>query len=73
MVQSIRQLSLTGWRRPAKYFSAHDADVYPLLETLSFVKSPKNWGMAFHRSLFEINADDFARIADAMGAAEAKQ
>jgi hypothetical protein len=57
------------WRRQARYFAAQPADVYPLLEQFSFIKDRSHWGMAFHKSLFEVSRTDFTVIADAMGVA----
>lgn len=58
----------TGWRRDIAYeASAHEAGVYPLLDELSFVKDRTHWGLFFHRSLFSVSRDDFAKIAAAMG------
>jgi len=57
-----------GWRRAAHYFPAAEADIYPLLPDLSFVRDPTHWGITFRRSLFDIGAEDFAIIAVAMGA-----
>ncbi|HUQ41675.1 MAG TPA: EVE domain-containing protein [Candidatus Limnocylindrales bacterium] len=57
----------TGWSRPARYFKASPADVYPLLDKLSFIHDRQHWGMAFRRSLFAVTDADFALIARAMG------
>jgi hypothetical protein len=57
-----------GWRRDIAYeASAHQADIYPLLDQLSFIKDRSHWGLYFHRSLFPIPLPDFRRIATAMG------
>jgi len=57
-----------GWRRDCAFEkSAHEAGVYPLLDELSFIKDRMHWGLFFHRSLFSVSRDDFARIAAAMG------
>mgnify|MGYP001820658999 CR=1 FL=1 len=55
-----------AWVRAATYDIEARASVRPLLEPLAFVANPKNWGMAFRRSLFEISAEDFALIDAAM-------
>lgn len=55
-----------AWVRSATYNLETRASVRPLLEPLDFVTNPKNWGMAFRRSLFEITAKDFALIETAM-------
>jgi len=54
--------------RDASYHEVRDLPVRPLLEHLSFVKSPRHWGMAFRRSQFEISESDFNLIAKGMGA-----
>ena len=57
-----------GWRRDIAWQKkTHDADVYPLLDELSFIKDRTHWGLFFHRSLFSVSRDDFALIAKAMG------
>jgi hypothetical protein len=57
-----------GWRRAIAYdMGAHDGDVHPLLEERSFIKDGTHWGLVFHRSVFSVPRDDFARIAAAMG------
>ena len=57
-----------GWRRDIAYEKGtHPADVYPLLDELSFIKDRAHWGLFFHRGLFSAPRDDFARIAAAMG------
>ena len=56
-----------GWRRDVAYAEAREADIYPLLPKLSFIKDPAHWGVAFRRGLFAIPRDDFALIAAAMG------
>ncbi|OUS08888.1 hypothetical protein A9Q96_00670 [Rhodobacterales bacterium 52_120_T64] len=55
-----------AWVRSATYELETRAPIRPLLEPLSFVTNPKNWGMAFRRSLFEISTDDFLLIETAM-------
>ena len=58
----------TGWRRDiAHEKKAREAGIYPLLDQLSFINDRTHWGIFFHRSLFAVSRDDFARIAKAMG------
>ncbi|MDB5587944.1 MAG: hypothetical protein JWP26_2914 [Devosia sp.] len=57
----------TGWRRSARFLTAQEADIYLLLPQLSFVTNPSHWGMYFRKSLFRVEAGDFAPIAEAMG------
>jgi hypothetical protein len=57
-----------AWRRDIKFEKkARAADVYPLLDELIFIKDREHWGLFFHRSLFTVQRDDFAKIAAAMG------
>ena len=59
---------LTGWYRPVDWRrQAAAADIYPLLDHLSFVKNRSHWGMYFRKSLFSVDRADFALVADAMG------
>jgi hypothetical protein len=56
-----------GWRRDIVFAKqACEADVYPLLDRLSFIRDRTHWGLFFHRSLFTVPREDFALIAAAM-------
>jgi hypothetical protein len=57
------------WRRNVHFFRAADAEIGPLIDALDFIQDKNRWGFPFRRGLFEIGADDFMRIVDAMGAA----
>ena len=57
----------SGWRRDVRYLPGRDADIYPLLPKLSFIKDPSHWGLAFRRGLFWVAREDFAVVAKAMG------
>ena len=54
------------WRLAMEFEATHQADAGPLLEALSFITDVKQWGLPFRRGLFEIGAQDFAIIRDAM-------
>ncbi len=56
------------WRRAVEPIRAHETPIAPLLSQLDFIPDKKKWGFVFRRGLFEIGADDFRRIAAAMGA-----
>ena len=56
------------WRRRVAFVAADDAPITDLVQELSFIKDKREWGFIFRRGLFEIPADDFARIAAAMKA-----
>ncbi|MEM1130175.1 MAG: EVE domain-containing protein [Pseudomonadota bacterium] len=58
--------SFRPWSRPATYAEVVEVPVRPMLESLTFVRSPRHWGMAFRRSLFEIEAVDFDWITRAL-------
>ncbi len=55
--------------RPAEWKASLPAEACELAPRLSFVEDAEKWGMAFRRSRFEIPAEDFAVIAEAMGQA----
>jgi hypothetical protein len=57
-------------RRDVRWWAtARRAPIRPMLGELSFTKGQPNWGMVLRRGAFEMTAEDFARIAGAMGAA----
>ncbi|MCA0294040.1 MAG: EVE domain-containing protein [Actinobacteria bacterium] len=56
------------WRREVAFAACLPAPIKPLLSELSFIPDLRNWGFTFRRGLFAIPADDFDRIAGAMGA-----
>lgn len=55
-------------RRDVDFFTANEAPIRPLLDKLSFTRGRKSWGYLFRRGVFEISADDYGVIAEAMGA-----
>jgi hypothetical protein len=54
------------WRRRVKFESCVETPIHPLVESLEFIRNKKSWGVVFRRGLFEIPANDFAKIAAAM-------
>ena len=56
------------WRRRLRFLPAQEAAIEPLLDSLDFITDLRRWGLVFRRGLFEISAQDFGRIAGAMGA-----
>jgi hypothetical protein len=56
-------------RRVAWAAEARPAPIRPLLDALAFTAGRANWGAGFRCGLFQVGADDFARISAAMGAA----
>lgn len=60
-------LDFHPWRRAVRFDEdVRSAPIRPLLERLSFVPDPRNWGLPFRRGLFEIPASDFRVIAARM-------
>ena len=55
------------FRLDVEYFPATPAPIRPLIEALSFIRSKAHWGAAFRFGVVRIPAEDFARIATAMG------
>ena len=55
------------FRRKVDYLPAAEAPIKPLLEALTFIRSKTHWGAAFRFGVVRIPAEDFARIATAMG------
>ena len=60
--------SSTGWARRMRWLDARHASIYGILDKFSFVTDRRHWGMYFRKSLFRVDAGDFAVIAEAMGA-----
>lgn len=55
------------WRRDVTFYQSKPIAIQPLLDTLSFIIDKRRWGYIFRRGCFEINKQDFARIAYEMG------
>jgi hypothetical protein len=55
------------FRRNIDYMECQQASIRGLLDQLSFTRDNRNWGYLFRRGQFQITADDFHRIAEAMG------
>jgi hypothetical protein len=60
------------YRRHVRFFDARVASIRPLLQRLSFTRDKESWGLAFRRSVFRIEVDDYRQIAQAMGVADEK-
>jgi len=56
------------WRRAVTFVQCAPIPIKPLLGQLTFIPDERNWGFTFRRGLFQIPADDFDRIAQAMDA-----
>jgi EVE domain len=55
------------FRLDVEYLPATDAPVRPLIDGLTFIRSKPHWGAAFRFGFLRVPAEDFARIAAAMG------
>lgn len=56
------------WRRNIGWFDATEADIRPLLDSLSFTRGRQNWGYQFRFGVLAIGPEDFDVIAGAMHA-----
>jgi hypothetical protein len=56
------------YRVDVTFFKAKEAPIKPLVEHLSFIKSKAHWGAAFRFGYVKIPPEDFALVANAMGA-----
>ena len=56
------------WRRKMHFLETEEAPVRPLIEELDFITNKEKWGFPFSRGLFEVEEEDFKRIAEAMNA-----
>lgn len=54
------------WRRKMVFVRAHEAPVRPLINDLDFIANKERWGYPFRRGLFEVEQEDFRKIAEAM-------
>lgn len=57
-------------RRDVAFLVCREAPIRPLLDDLAFTRGNRAWGYVFRRGSFEIGAEDFLRIAAAMGVGE---
>jgi hypothetical protein len=57
------------WRRTVAWRDVREADIRPLVPSLSFIRDKARWGGSFRFGFREIPEDDFRRIERAMGAA----
>lgn len=64
--QAVQSERFKPFRRRVDYFSAREAEIHPLLDTLSFSRGGRAWGQVLRRGFFEIEKDDHDLIAEAM-------
>lgn len=64
--QAEQNKDFKPFRRHTTYAQASDAPIQPLLSQLSFTRDQPNWGMILRRGFFEITAEDYSFISDAM-------
>ena len=55
------------FRLEVDYLPATPAPIRPLIDVLTFIHSKTHWGAAFRFGVVHVPADDFARVAAAMG------
>lgn len=55
------------WRMNVAYLKSREVPIEPLLDSLTFIKNKKSWGLPFRRGSFEIPKVDFELIAKKMG------
>lgn len=55
------------WRRDVAFLPAQTTPIEPLLDSFSFVRDRRHWGLPFRSGFFEIAEADFQVIARAMG------
>ena len=56
------------YRVDVSFAPCRETPIKPLIDALTFIRSKTHWGAAFRFGFVKIPADDFARIAEAMGA-----
>lgn len=54
------------FRRRVDFYKSKDAEIEPLLDSLTFIKNKKAWGFVMRFGFIEIPYEDFMRIAKAM-------
>jgi hypothetical protein len=57
----------TPYRVDVEFYACDEAPIRPLIDGLSFIRSKTHWGAAFRFGQVKIPAEDFLRIATAMG------
>ena len=62
-----------AFRLPVEYMATQPAPIKPLLDSLTFIRNRQHWGAAFRFGALRISGADFARIATAMGLAQAEE
>lgn len=56
------------YRIDVRFSTCREVPIKPLIDELSFIKNKTHWGAAFRFGQLKIPAEDFALIAEAMGA-----
>ena len=64
--QASQSLEFQPFRRETAFWHGEQAPIQPLLDALTFTRGRAAWGLSFRRSVFRIEAHDFATIAKAM-------
>ena len=55
------------YRVDIEYFKCNEAQIKPLIDSLSFIKNKEHWGAAFRFGSLKITANDFKIISKSMG------
>ena len=61
------------YRVDVRFLKANETPIKPLIDELSFIESKSHWGAVFRFGQIKIPAEDFRRIAKAMGVQSAFQ
>lgn len=64
--EAVQSERFKPFRRQVEYYEAKDAEIHPLLDTLSFSRGDRSWGQVLRRGFFEIEKGDYDVIAEAM-------
>ncbi len=66
-VQVNQAPGFSPWRRRVAWEKAQEADIHPLIESLSFIGNKTRWAAPFRFGFLEITETDFRFISKAMG------
>ena len=66
LYQGVMTGGFEPFRRNVQFFPCKETSIIPLIETLSFIKDKKNWGLPLRFGFLEIDITDFNKIDDVM-------
>ncbi len=64
---NITDEGFVWFQRKVRFLPCQPAPIQPLIPQLSFIHNPRHWGLPFKSGQFEISAEDFGKIAHALG------